>query len=153
MLLLAAPSLFCSMTNDYIEKLQLLQNHAARLIFRSRRREHITPLFIKLHWLPVKYRIDYKIATICFKCLHGLAPEYLRNILEIYKPTRALRSAQDNLILKKPVMNYKSYGEKSFYFYGPLVWNSLPYSLRSIDSLDSFKKQLKTFLFKKAFNV
>ena len=53
----------------------------------------------------------------------------------------------------KPVMNYKSYGEKSFYFYGPLVWNSLPYSLRSIDTLDSFKKQLKTFLFKKAFNV
>ena len=146
-------SLFCSMTNDYIEKLQLLQNHAARLIFRSKKREHITPLFIKLHWLPVKYRIDYKIATICFKCLHGLAPEYLRNILEIYKPTRALRSAQDNLILKKPVMNYKSYGEKSFYFYGPLVWNSLPYSLRSIDTLDSFKKQLKTFLFKKAFNV
>ena len=90
---------------------------------------------------------------VCFKCLHGLAPEYLRNILEIYKPTRALRSAQDNLILKKPVMNYKSYGEKSFYFYGPLVWNSLPYSLRSIDTLDSFKKQLKTFLFKKAFNV
>ena len=50
-------------------------------------------------------------------------------------------------------MNYKSYGEKSFYFYGPFVWNSLPYSLRSIDTLDSFKKQLKTFLFKKAFNV
>ena len=53
-------------------------------------------------------------------------------------------------------MNYKSYGEKSFKFYGPFVWNSLSFSLRSIDTLDSFKKQLKAFLFKKkkkTFNV
>ena len=79
---------------------------------------------------------------------------YLKNILEIYKPTRALRSAQDNLILKKPIMNYKSYGEKSFYFYGPFVWNSLPFQLRDSQNIDTFKKHLKTYLvIKKAYNI
>ena len=120
--------------------MQILQNHAARLIFRAKKKDHITPLLMSLHWLPIRYRIEYKIAVICFKCINGLAPIYLKNILEIYKPKRALRSAQDNLILKKPVMNYKSYGEKSFYFYGPFVWNSLPFHLRDSQNIDIFKK-------------
>ena len=141
------------MTNENIEKLQHLQNHAARLIFRAKKRESVTPLLIALHWLPIRFRIDYKISTLCYKCLNGTAPVYLQNLLEIYKPTRALRSAHDELILKKPIMKYKSYGERSFYFYGPLVWNSLPFSLRSMGNLEGFKKQLKTFLFKKAFNL
>ena len=71
---------------------------------------------MSLNWLPIRFRVEYKIAVICFKCINGLAPIYLKNILEIYKPTRALRSAQDNLILKKPIMNYKSYGVKIFLF-------------------------------------
>ena len=146
-------SLFCSLSNEYIDKLQILQNHAARLIFRAKKKDHITPLLMSLHWLPIRFRIEYKIAVICFKCINGLAPIYLKNILEIYKPTRALRSAQDNLIFKKPIMNYKSYGEKSFYFYGPFVWNSLPFQLRDSQNIDIFKKHLKTYLFKKAYNI
>ena len=102
-------SLFCSLSNEYIDKLQLIQNHAARLIFRAKKKDHVTPLLVSLHWLPIKFRVEYKIAVICFKCINGLAPAYLKNIIEIYKPTRALRSAQDNLILKKRVLNYKSY--------------------------------------------
>ena len=50
-------------------------------------------------------------------------------------------------------MNYKSYGEKSFYFYGPYVWNSLPFQLRNSQNIDIFKKHLKTYLFKKAYNI
>ena len=141
------------MTNENIEKLQLLQNHAARLIFGAKKREHITPLLMKLHWLPIYYRINYKIALLCFKCLNKTAPIYLQNLIQIYKPRRSLRSSTDNSVLFKPVMNYKTYGEKSFSFYGPYVWNSLPAHLRNCDNINIFKKNLKTHLFKQAYNL
>ena len=146
-------SLFCNMTNENVEKLQLLQNHAARLIFGAKKRDHITPLLMKLHWLPIYYRINYKIALLCFKCLNKTAPIYLQNLIQIYKPRRSLRSSTDNSILFKPVMNYKTYGEKSFSFYGPYVWNSLPAHLRNCDNINIFKKNLKTHLFKQAYNL
>jgi len=82
-----------------------LQNLAARLIFKQRKRKHITLLLITLSWLPIKNRIAYKIVIICFKCIHGLVPDYLKKLIEIYKPKKALRSAQDNQILKKSVIN------------------------------------------------
>ena len=146
-------SLFCNMSHDNIHKLQLLQNHAARLIFRAKKRDHIKPLLFQLHWLPIEFRIKYKIALLCFKCLQKTAPVYLQNLIEIYVPRRALRSSSDSLKFIKPSKNYKSYGEKSFSFYGPYVWNELPYNLRSCDNLFSFKKQLKTYFFKQAYDV
>ena len=69
---------------------------------------------MKLHWLPIKFRIDYKVALLWFKCINKTAPIYLQNLIEIYVPKRSLRSSQDTFILTKPVVNYKSYGEKSF---------------------------------------
>ena len=140
------------MTNENIEKLQLLQNHAARLIFRAKKKDHITPLLFQLHWLPIKFRIDYKIALLCFKCLKNTAPTYLKDLVQVYVPRRALRSSTDNSKFLKPVMNYKFYGEKSFSFYGPSVWNSLPFYLRNIDNVDTFKKHLKTYFFNQAYN-
>ena len=145
-------SLFCNMTSENIEKLQLLQNHAARLIYRAKKKDHVTPLLYQLHWLPIKFRIDYKIALLCFKCLNGTAPSYLKDLVQVYVPRRALRSGMDNTKFLKPVMNYKSYGEKSFSFYGPSVWNSLPFDLRRIENIDTFKRHLKTYFFKQAYN-
>ena len=78
---------------------------------------------------------------------------YLQNLLKIYVPRRSLRSSHDNYVLIKPAMKYKSYGERSFSFYGPFVWNSLPFELRKCDNINIFKKQLKTFLFKKAYDL
>ena len=68
------------------------------------------------------------------------APIYLQNLIQIYKPRRSLRSSTDNSVLFKPVMNYKTYGEKSFSFYGPYVWNSLPAHLRNCDNINIFLK-------------
>ena len=146
-------SLLCFITTENIEKLQLLQNHAARFIFGTKKKDHVTPLLIRLHWLPIKFRIDYKIALLCFRCLNKTAPVYLQDLIEVYIPKRVLRSSQENSILIKPVMNYKSYGEKSFSFYAPFIWNSLPSDLRTCDNVNSFKRQLKALFFKKAFNV
>ncbi len=105
---------------------------------------------MELHWLPIRYRIDFKIAVTTFKCLYDLAPSYLSELIEIYTPSRSLRSSSLNL-LKPKVTRFKTLGDKSFAFTAPLVWNKLPFYLRSEKSIDIFKKNLKTYYFTEAF--
>ena len=75
-----------------LEELQRVQNTAARLIARRKKYDHITPVLIELHWLPVKVRCEYKLLVYVFKSLHGIAPVYLQDLLTVYKPTRSMRS-------------------------------------------------------------
>ena len=77
-------SLLVNLPNDTITKLQRIQNHAARLVLKKTKRDHVTPLFRKLHWLPLQARIDYKICVLCFKCINKTAPSYLSDLLEQY---------------------------------------------------------------------
>ena len=86
-------SLLYGIPDALLHKLQLVQNNAARLVLRKKKSDHVTPLLIHLHWLPVKQRIIYKIDLITYKAQHGLAPEYLKELLVDYQPTRSLRSA------------------------------------------------------------
>ena len=145
-------SLLAGVNNSILYKLQLIQNSAARLIVRMRKFDHITPLLMDLHWLPVKHRIDYKIALLCFKCLNNAAPSYLKDLLDIlYVPRRTLRSSSDTTLLCIPSTNYKHYGNRSFNYQGPKIWNELPCSIRNLTSLNIFKKRLKTYLFNRAF--
>ena len=85
-----------------IHKLQVLQNNAARLVFRLRRYDHASPALISLHWLPVAMRPKYKVCVLVFQCLSGSGPEYLASLLEIQESRLSLRSAQDNLLLVVP---------------------------------------------------
>ncbi len=66
-----------------INKLQIVQNAAARVLTRSRKYDHITPILQSLHWLPIKFRISYKILLLAYKALNDLAPAYLTNLLSI----------------------------------------------------------------------
>ena len=143
-------ALYKNLNKCQIEKIQKLQNFAAKVVLSKSIYDHVTPCLIELHWLPVSYRVDYKIAVLTFKCLHGLAPSYLSNLIEEYRPVRNLRSSSLKL-LKPKVTKFKRLGHKSFSFSAPSVWNSLPFSLRNESSLEVFKKNLKTFLFKEAF--
>ena len=86
-------SLLYGLPDTLIAKLQRIQNSAARLVTRTRGHDHITPVLYNLHWLPVKYRIIYKILLLTYKCLHGLAPDYLADLIQEYKPSRNLRSS------------------------------------------------------------
>ena len=70
-----------------IERLQRIMNYAARLITRSRKSEHITPVLRELHWLPVKYRLRFKVNTFTYKVLNGLAPAYMSDIVQKHQPT------------------------------------------------------------------
>ena len=137
-------------TTDQLNRLQRIQNCVARLIMKKRKYDHITPVIYELHWLPLEFRIQYKLAVFAFRHFEDTLPTYLSATLCTYKPARSLRSSTERL-LKSPRVNLKSAGERSFHFAAPAVWNSLPYSLRNIHSLPQFKKQLKTHLFLHAF--
>ena len=87
-------------------------------------------------------------ALLCFKCIHGVAPHYLRETLNLYKPRRSLRSTEDSFVLETPKTKSKSFGgDCAFSSYGPRIWNSLPKRIRDIDKIEIFKKQLKHHLF------
>ena len=94
-------ALFKNLQEYQIDKLQKLQNFAAKVVLGKSRFDHSTPCLIDLHWLPIKFRIDYKIAVTVFKCLNNLAPPYLNELIEIYSPSRSLRSSSLNLLTTK----------------------------------------------------
>ena len=120
-------------------------------VMKRSKRDHITPLLKKLHWLPVQFRSQYKLATLAYRHLDGSLPQYLSSCLCTYEPSRTLRSSHEKL-LKFPKCNLKTFGQRSFSFLAPTVWNSLPSDLRNAPSLSSFKKQTKTYLFRQAFS-
>ena len=142
-------SLFYNLPQNLVNKLQLIQNSAARIISYTPRFSHITPVLKSLHWLPVRYRITYKIALLTFKCLHNLAPDYLIDLVQPYAPTRTLRSSNASR-LKEPRVD-RELGRRSFYYAAPTVWNALPPRLRHEENLLSFKAGLKKHLFSLAF--
>ena len=80
------------------DKLQRVQNSAARLVTRAKKNDHITPILQRLHWLPVNARIVFKILLITYKALHNQAPGYIIELLSMYKPRRSLRSAALHLL-------------------------------------------------------
>jgi hypothetical protein len=142
--------LLAGLPSNLINKLQRVQNCAARIIKQTGKFDHITPTLKELHWLPIKYRIDYKTILITFKVLNKLAPPYIEELINPYTPTRQLRSASQNLLSSHPY-RLATYGGRSFAVRSPELWNALPPQLRKIDSLHVFKRSLKTHLFNIAF--
>lgn len=144
-------SLLYGINEQHLNKLQLCQNAAARILTNTRKYDHITPILKDLHWLPVRQRIEFKIILLTWKSLNGLAPSYIADLLNIYTPTRTLRSS-DKLLLTVPRTS-SSYGDRAFSVISPKLWNNLPFNIRCCDSLYSFKNTLKTHLFQCVYNV
>ena len=134
------------------DRLQKVLNAAARVTCLIPKFAHITPVLRELHWLPVKFR-EFKIALLVFKKLNGLAPQYLSELLVVKPRTRySLQSDSETLLVILKVTQ-KTLRDQAFFHAGPVVWNALPSSLRNCMNIDSFNVQLKTYLFKKAFNL
>ena len=130
-----------------MRKLQHVQNSAARLVNQCPRFCHITPVLRDLHWLPVSSRIEFKIMLITYKVPHDRAPIYIQEeLLQLYTPSCNLRSSNRNLLVK-PYFNLNSYGKRAFSVAAPELWNNLPEDIKSANSIDDFKRKLKTFLF------
>ena len=118
--------------------MQKLQNAAARLITKRRKRESVRDALIKLHWLRVEERVIFKLLVMSFKCFHKTAPECLYELLTI----RSVDSFLFNLIYLD-----SDFGRRSFSYAAPRYWNALPIEIRSANTLDSFKRSLKHLLF------
>ena len=145
-------SLLYGLPDSLIQRLQIIQNTAARLIMRVPKGSHITPYLITLHWLPIRQRICYKILLMVFKSLHGFAPSYITDMLQ-HKPKsgRSLRSDSQNLLLV-PRARTVTYGDRNFKNVAPMMWNRLPDDIRLCEDIDIFKRLMKTHLFKIAYN-
>jgi len=141
-------SVMYGVADGLMQRLQAVQNAAARLVTGTRRRDHITPVLWQLHWLPVRQRVNFKLSILVFKALHGLAPCYLANDCQLVTDAgrRHLRSSvAATCVLQRTNTRF---GDRAFVASGPSVWNSLPTELRQPDlSLGQFRPALKTFLF------
>lgn len=133
-----------------LNRLQRVQNSAARILSGQRKYDHITPTLRELHWLPVEQRIKFKIAILVFKAKHQLAPGYIQDLITPYSPSRQLRSTSQEL-LQVPATKSTMVSQRAFSVAGPRLWNSLPLELRLTDDLVTFKSRLKTHLFVQYF--
>ena len=115
---------------------------------------HISPYLKELHWLPVKFRIEFKITILTLQAIHGLAPEYLCELVRIKEQSvYHLRSSEEIILLQPPEKSLTRLGDRAFQFAAARLWNRLPKDLKPLNSIGNFKKQLKTYLFKIAYDI
>ncbi len=139
-------ALLAGLPSNTIKPLKMIQNAAARLVFNEPKRAHVTPLFVSLHWLPVAARIQFKTLMLAYRTTTGSAPTYFHSLLQIYTPSRSLRSASEQRLVVPSQRGSKSLS-RTFSFTIPGWWNDLPTPIRNAGSLSNFKQQLKTHLF------
>ena len=112
----------------------------------------ITKALKDLHWLPVAFRIQYKMALMVYKVLNGKGPLYLQKLISSYKQSFNSRSNKKKLLnnpTKTPQLKF--YGERSFYYCAPIIWKDIDIEIKKSKTIESFKAALKTSLFKEAF--
>src|SRR6218665_2892890 len=146
-------SLLAGAPKGLLYTLQSVLNSAARLVCNRRKYDHVTPLLCdRLHWLPVQYCINYKLALLVYKSLHGAAPDYLKSYCVGVSTLRAgarLRSeVKGDLKVRK---SKTCFGDRAFSVAGPRCWNNIPTSRRSASTQESFKSKLKAHYFEKSY--
>lgn len=145
-------SILYGIPKKLICKLQRIQNTAARIVTLTRKYDSITPIMFKLHWLPVQFRIIFKLLLIVYKALNDKTPSYVSSLLSFRKFSRSLRIS-DQELLTEPMAKLRTYGDRAFSTAAPRLWNKLPLSIRKSASEDIFKKNLKTYLYKEAYDI
>jgi len=146
-------ALLYNLPYSQLTKLQILQNAPADIVTLSNKYSHITPVLETLHWLPIRERIIFKILLLVFHCIHGSAPQYNSSLLHRYTPAppaRSLRSGNSGLLVVPS--SKKTWGDRAFAHAGPSLWNELPQDIKDSATVESFKNNLKTHLFRLAFN-
>ena len=113
-------------------------------VYHLRRSDHISDALACLHWLRVPERIEFKIAVLTYKVVHGLAPGYLGPFTRITD-----QSSRNRLIVSTSRLS--TVGSRAFPVTGPQTWNNLPEDMTSAESLTTFRRLLKRHLFRKSF--
>ena len=112
-------------------QLQQIKNIAARYVTGARKCDHIAPVLVQLHWLPISYRIKHLLFV--YKSLNGLCPQYLTELLDHRKSTRYLRSNSQDLLMQ-PTCRMKTYRDRAFSVCAPKIWNTVPLEIRQTPS-------------------
>ena len=112
--------------------------------------DHITPVLSELHWLPVRHRINFKIAAITHTVLQSQQLSYLAALIPRYAPVRSLRSSS-SLSICVPLRKTSMAASRSFSSVAPKIWNALPGHLSSIPTLPAFRRALKHNFFLSAY--
>ena len=138
-------SLLVGVPSTQLSKLQRLQNAAARLVSNVAKYDHVTLVTLdNLHWLPVTYRVNFKIAMLAHKCIYGNAPEYLKDLIKVKSTTRYnLRSDGEMLLEDYSARSKKTLGDRTFKVAAPRIWNILLKDIRKQDNYYIFKKTAK----------
>jgi len=135
-----------------IAPLQRVQNAAAQLVLGLSPRDHVSSALQTLHWLPIHYRIQFKIAQLMHNALAGQCPEYIKDIVApvASNPGRQQlwSAARSDVIVPRCRTKF---GSRAFSIAGPEVWNRLPQSVRSADTVRQFRRLLKTHYFQLHF--
>jgi hypothetical protein len=138
-------SLLNGITVKNMNRLQCLQNKAARLVFMLPKRTHTSPLLRELHWLRIPQRVQYKTLTLVYKAIHDEAPKYISDMLHVRESSYNFRSSC-RIMFNVPLTK-KRVGDSAFNYIAPKLWNSIPHMLANLASRNQFKKKLKTHLF------
>jgi len=138
-------SLLYGISASNILKLQRCQNAAARLLLQQSSTPSVHDIMDRLHWLPIRARIDFKIATLTYNTLTIGHPAHLRELISPYQPSRLLRSGKQ-LLLTVPRAKL-AIGQRAFSYSSPVIWNAIPLSVRDAPSISTFKRRLKSFYF------
>jgi len=131
-----------------MNRLQSVQNAAARLVTGTRRCDHIMLVLRQLHWLPVRQRVDFKVATFVHRSLSGISPTYLADDCRLVADARErrLRSTESRTCVV--AWTYSSFGDRAFAAADPVLRNSLPSHQKEADlPYGQFRRSLKTFFF------
>ena len=146
-------ALYVGLPLRLLRKLQVVQNAAARLLSGVKRYQHISPTLAALHWLPIRFRIDFKVLMLTYKALNGLGPRYLAERLFPPSSTRVTRASQEVRLrsLTPREARKEKTRNRAFSAVAPRLWNNLPPDIRAAPSLGTFKKQLKTLMYRQAF--
>jgi len=145
-------ALLAGLLYSTVAPLQRVINTATRLVCGLRPRDHVTDATIKLHWLPIRARIQYKLCLLFHRALNGQSPNYVAKLLQpVTTRHSSLRSADKNTLLV-PRTSLK-FGKRAFSVAGPAAWNSLPTDIRTTTSSSVFKKELKIFLCTKFYQM
>ena len=142
-------SLLNNIAKQDLSKLQRVQNCLARVVLRAPSFSPTLPLLKQLHWLPVNYTIKLKLPTLTYHALAIYQPPYLASLLHFSNIPRQLRSStSEQLSIPRTKLNL---GKGAFSVAAPIVSNELPTTFKYCECLASFRKHLKTDLFKIAF--
>ena len=127
-------------------QLQRAQNNVARVVCQSRGRTDARPLLHSLHWLPVRQRVTYKLAVLTHRVRTTATPTYLIELVQTHAPPRALRSSDVPMLVVPSI--HTELARRAFSVAAPSTWNSLFADIRLCENILTFKRHLKTHLFK-----